>query len=269
MEVRDVENLPAELQAVAFPRHLPALAQGHIQTGVAIPANHISRTAFAGERMPKVVESRRRIGENADGTGVRIPVMPDLGSGDHLTDTLLAPVRRPEVAVIKGEGESTRPPSQARKLPTSDQSIANAVGVAGEVLALAERQLGNPVEIDLVGGVEIRDSPAPVRIECIRQASSGRSYVATRCPRETSRGRGDIDRPGIRVVEVELHPTAELLPQVGLKRVVVRFADGAPGEHAGRLVVQVIAEPRPKGRLKGPRPRGSTSRSSAEGIEIA
>src|SRR2546427_302052 len=126
MEVRDVENLPAELQAVAFPRHLPALAQGHIQTGV-----------------------------------------------------------------------------------------------AGEVLALAERQLGNPVEIDLVGGVEIRHSPAPVRIESIRQASSGRSYVATRCPRETSRGRGDIDRPGIRVVEVELHSTAELLPKGGLKRVVI------------------------------------------------
>src|SRR5207244_13213393 len=116
MEVRDVENLPAELQAVAFPRHLPALAQGHIQTGVAIPANHISRTAFAGERMPKVVESRRRIGENADGTGVRIPVMPDLGSGDHLTDTLLVPGCSPAVTVIHGDGERECPPTQSVQL---------------------------------------------------------------------------------------------------------------------------------------------------------
>src|SRR5439155_7854469 len=99
--------------------------------------------------------------------------------------------------------------------------------------------------------------------------SSGRSYVATRCPRETSRGRGDIDRPGIRVVEVELHSTAELLPKGGLKRVAIWLTNRAPSEHAGGLVVQVIAESCPKGRCKGSRSRGSTSRGGAEGIEIA
>src|SRR6266852_3206164 len=105
--------------------------------------------------MPEVVESRHWIGENADGTRVRIPVMPDLRPGDNLTDTLFVPVCRPEVTVIHGEGETAGPPSQARKLPTSDQSIGNACGVAGEVLSLAERQLGNPVEVDLVRGIEI------------------------------------------------------------------------------------------------------------------
>src|SRR5260370_6942380 len=113
--------------------------------------------------MPEVVESRRWIGENADGTRARIPVMPDLGSGDHLTDTLLVPGCRPEVTVIHGEGEAAGPPSQTRKLPTSDQGIGNAGGVAGEVLALAERQLGNPVHPDLVRPVQIRHSPTPLR----------------------------------------------------------------------------------------------------------
>src|SRR5258708_22266689 len=97
MEIGHVENLPPELQTLAFPRHLPAFAQSHVQTSIPISSNHVARTGLAGERMLEVAESGHRIGENAHGTVAGIPMMPDLGSGDQLTDTLLVPVCRPEV----------------------------------------------------------------------------------------------------------------------------------------------------------------------------
>src|SRR5258708_270951 len=167
MEIGHVENLPTELQILAFPRHLPAFAQSHIQTRIPISSNHVSRTGLAGEGMLKVVESSHRIGENAHGTVGRIPVMPDLGSSDHLTDTLLVPVCRPEVAVINRKGEAAGPPGHARKLPASDQSISNAGGAACEALALSKWQRGNPVHVDLVGGIKIGHSPTPIRIKPI------------------------------------------------------------------------------------------------------
>ena len=114
-------------------------------------------------------------------------------------------------------------------------------GAAGEALAFADGQLGNPVEIDLVPGVEVRDSSTSVRIESIGQASSGSADVTARSPSEARCRRSDINRLGIGVVEVEGETTADLLSQRGLERVVVRFADRTPGKHAGRLVVEVIS----------------------------
>src|SRR5260370_12781159 len=106
--------------------------------------------------MLEVKKSRRRIGENADRT-LGIPVMPELGPSDHLRDALLVPVCGPEVAVIHGEGEAAGPASQAGKLPTCDQSIGNAGGVASEALAFSERQLANPVASDLVSRVKLAE----------------------------------------------------------------------------------------------------------------
>src|SRR5229473_6736571 len=181
MEVGHVENLPAELQTLAFPRHLPAFAQSHVQTSIPISANYVSRTGLAGERMLEVAESGYRIGENAHGTVGGIPVMADLGFGDHLTDTLLVPVCRPEVTVIHRKREAAGPPGHTRKLPASDQSISNAGGVS-EALSVSKWQRSDPVQVDLVSGIEIRHSSAPVRIERIRQSSSRGAHVATRCP---------------------------------------------------------------------------------------
>src|SRR5713226_6556438 len=154
VEIGHVENLPAELQTVAFPRHLPALAQGHIQTGVAIPADHISRTAFARERMPEVGERSGRVGEHADRT-IWLFEMAGPRPGDQLSDTLLVPVSGPEITVIHGEGEAAGPAGQARKLPAPNERIQRRASVALEVPSLAERQLGNPVGVDLMGGVEV------------------------------------------------------------------------------------------------------------------
>src|SRR5260370_3496549 len=193
MEIGHVENLPTELQILAFPRHLPSFAQSHIQTRIPISSNHVSRTGLAGEGMLEVVESSHRIDENAHGTVGRISVMPDLGSNDHLTDTLPVPVCRPEVAVINRKGEAAGPPGHARKLPASDQSISNAGGVS-EALSVSKWQRSDPVQVDLVSGIEIRHSSAPVRIERIRQSSSRGAHVATRCPQQAGRRRGNVTR---------------------------------------------------------------------------
>src|SRR4030081_1439596 len=165
------------------------------------------------------------MGKNANRT-VGLSEVSGPGPGDHLRDALLVPVCRPVVAVIHREGEAACPPSQSRKLPTSKQGVGNAGGVAGEALALSEWQLGNPVGIDLVSGVEIGDSATPVRIKGIGESSSGRSDVAARCPAQTRCSGSDVDRLGIRIVEVKLQP-AKLLPQSRLQRVVIRFSDGA------------------------------------------
>src|SRR5258708_9318302 len=124
MEIGHVENLPTELQILAFPRHLPAFAQSHIQTRIPISSNHVSRTGLAGEGMLKVVESSHRIGENAHGTVGRIPVMPGLGSSDHQTETLLVPVCRPEVAVINRNGKPLAPRATPDNSPPPIQASA-------------------------------------------------------------------------------------------------------------------------------------------------
>src|SRR6202022_4928801 len=121
------------------------------------------------------------------------------------------------------------------------------------------RQLHNPVGVNLMGGVEVRDSAATIRIKCIRQAASRRSDVYARAGREACGVGSDVDRLGIGVVEVELNSVAELLPQAGLQCVVIRSSDGAPREHAGRLIVE---------RITCARPKTSASRRSAEGVEL-
>src|SRR5579864_4274660 len=113
MQVRDIEDLPAELQALALIRQLPPLGERHIQPGVAIPAYHIPRSALTGERMSKVViEGVRGVGEHAD-SSLCISVMSKLWPCHHVCDTLLIPVRRPEVTVIHRERETAGPASQA------------------------------------------------------------------------------------------------------------------------------------------------------------
>ena len=105
--------------------------------------------------MRKVGEGRRWIGEGADRTADRIFMMPNLRTGDHLSDPLLVPIGWPEVAVVHSEGEAGRPACQSRELPAADETVQDATGVASYSLASAERQFYDPVRIDLVGGVEI------------------------------------------------------------------------------------------------------------------
>src|SRR5882762_11420222 len=87
-------------------------------------------------------------------------------------------------------------------------------------------------------GIEIRNAAARTGRKSIGQPASRCAHVHTGTEPQPGRGRRVINRLGIRVIEVELYAIAELLPQAGLKRIVVGLADGTPGEHAGRLIVQ-------------------------------
>ena len=66
-EVRHIENLPEELNVVSFRvGHFPALAQTHIQAGVAIAAQHVARTDRARQRKSKGRLRRGRIRKGAN-----------------------------------------------------------------------------------------------------------------------------------------------------------------------------------------------------------
>src|SRR5262249_61402405 len=83
-----------------------------------------------------------------------------VSSGILLRIALFIQVGRPEVAVIYAEGKSTGPTCYARKLPTADEGVGDCARVAREVTALAKRQICDPVCVDLMGGIKVRD-PAP------------------------------------------------------------------------------------------------------------
>src|ERR1700687_23774 len=108
MKVGDIEYIPAELQGT-LPWHLPAFAKRHIQVSVAIPANHIARSALTRKRVSEVGIRCRGVGENADRPGDGIFIMSDLRPCHHLGDALLVPVGGPEVAIVDGEGKTAGP----------------------------------------------------------------------------------------------------------------------------------------------------------------
>src|SRR5207245_3406476 len=134
-QIGHLEDLPAELQAVIFERHLPALAQRHVPAGVAISAEGIARTvALAGERVIEVVDRRGWVGEHADRA---IPLLEGAGlwPGGDLRQALEIPVRGPELAVVHAEGESGGPAREPGELPAADDSIRECAGAVGTALA--------------------------------------------------------------------------------------------------------------------------------------
>src|SRR5262249_29939610 len=238
MKIGYVEDFPTELQAVALHRHFPALAQGHVQTGVTIASNDIARTTSTRKRMDEVIlECVRRVSENAD-RAIGLLEMSGTGLGHHLRNPLLVPICGPEVAVIYGEGKSAGPAGQSGELPATDESIEHTAGIAGKAPTPAKGQFSDPVGINLVRGVEVRYSAPSIRIKSVDQAGPGRAYVHARAEPQSRRRRSDVDRLGIGVVEIELHAAAELLSYRSLQCVVTGVADGAPGVLRCELVIQ-------------------------------
>src|SRR5579864_8104034 len=148
MQVGNIEYFPAELQALALMGQHPALGKRHIQPGVAIPTDHVARSALAGKRMRVVAEGRQGISKRTYVAANRIAKMSDLWPRDHVGDALLVPVCRPEVSIVDGERETARPAGQSRKLPASNESVGQVGGITREMPAGPERKLHNPVGID-------------------------------------------------------------------------------------------------------------------------
>src|SRR5262249_37754521 len=237
MQVGDIEHFPAELQAVAFLGQSPALVQCHVQPGVSVAADHVARPGLSRVGMRKTGERGCGVGKSAN-RAVRLPKGSGLYSGNLLRNALFIPVGRPEVAVIYAEGKSTGPTCYARKLPTADEGVGDCARVAREVTALAKRQICDPVCVDLMGGIKVRDPAPRSGRKSVSQAGPWCSHVCAGTEAQAGSGRRVINRLGVCVVEVELQSLAELLAQRGLERIVVRLADGAPCKHAGSLIVE-------------------------------
>src|SRR4029077_6015394 len=117
---------------------------------------------------------------------------------------LFVPVRSPELAIIYSEGEARGPAGQTGKLPSPHNRVHKTAAVVAEMPALAERQLSNPVGVDLVCGVEIGDGAGILRPKCIHETAPGRTNIVRAAEPEACGAGGEVNGLGIGVVQVEL-----------------------------------------------------------------
>src|ERR1700739_3705661 len=143
------------------------------------------------------------------------------------------------LSTVKGKPLVQR--ARPEDLPAADESVEDSAGVSRKMLASAERQLGNPVRIDLVSRIKIRNSATATGIERIYQAAAGSAHVGAGTESQARRVGSDVDRFGICVVEIELNSAAQLFPQADLQSVVAGISDGAPAVHTRGLLVEHIA----------------------------
>src|SRR5260370_22253080 len=143
-EVRHVEDLPAELQGMTLPRHVPPLAQAHIQARVAISAERIARTALTGEWMNEIVQRGRGVSKNADCSGNGILENSRLRLPNHQPAALFVPVCGPELTVVHGERKPGGPAKQSGELPPSDNCIGNGTRVPSQRPSFPQHQIHNP-----------------------------------------------------------------------------------------------------------------------------
>src|ERR1700731_35484 len=96
-----------------------------------------------------------------------------------------------------------------------------------ECAAFADRDISNPVEVDLMGEVIVGDGAGQVWGKGICQAASDQADILVAINREPHARRRGSDVHGLRkgIVEVKLQSVAELLPQARLQGVVVRTTD--------------------------------------------
>src|SRR5579872_3308907 len=94
------------------------------------------------------------------------------------------------------------------------------------MLALPYRQLVEPVGVDLVRGVEIRNSAKLIGLPGIENGA-GKTHAFILA--DPLRVGADIQRLGKRVVHVELQARREPVAKADLQGVVTAVSDGAPG----------------------------------------
>src|ERR1700731_5486565 len=102
-----------------------------------------------------------------------------------------------------------------------------------ECAAFADRDISNPVEVDLMREIIVGNGAGQVWGKGICQAASHQADILVAINGEPHARRRGSDVHGLRerVVKVELKPVAELLPQTRLQSVVAGAADGAPSIH--------------------------------------
>src|SRR4029077_14239975 len=94
------------------------------------------------------------------------------GFAGHCREAAQFPVCWPIGAVGNIRRETACPTSDARKLPTSDNGIDQTSGITGNVLAPAEWQFCNPVNVDLMSGIEVGDGTVLIRVPGVDDLAS-------------------------------------------------------------------------------------------------
>src|SRR5262249_49685969 len=100
--------------------------------------------------------------------------------------------------------ESTSPAGQPRQFPAANQAIQKASAPGAERLALAKGQVNNPVRVQLMSVVEIRNTALQSRVPSIDNPTQAASEAAV--GRYSLGIRGEPNRLKKCVVKVKLPP---------------------------------------------------------------
>ena len=95
------------------------------------------------------------IGKNVDAAALLEHARLRLGR--HLCYSCEEPVGRPALATIDAEWEAASPACQAGKLPATNESIQKTACIIADGPASAQRQICNPIKVELMCEVEVRD----------------------------------------------------------------------------------------------------------------
>src|ERR1700733_11437422 len=163
----------------------------------------------------KDVRVSARIGEQAD---LRLGTDEDVG-GSQL------PVRRPETeSRLDGKGIAARPAINPGQSPAAYNSLAHSMHIAREMLAPAHGDIPNPVGVQLVGRIKVRDRSQRAwgpGVDDLTGKSAALKFI------DALRIRSRVHRFRIRVVDVEIE-SVTLMPQHQLQAVVSCAANAAP-----------------------------------------
>src|SRR5580704_10214228 len=218
-KVQHVEHFPSELERVSFgPRHLPTLGKSRIQAGEAVATDRVARANLTRESGLKRTECSSRCGCAAEDVDASIGIL-GRANRRHRSDLLCIagdlPVRRILGSVANADWETTRPARQPGELPSADQSFPNAVSIGGEPAAPAKRQFPDPVRVDLMRRIEIRNTARCFRIPGIDDLTGKSAF------RSDAVGVGrNVHRLREGVVEVELQPMRHAVAEADLQTVV-------------------------------------------------
>src|SRR5579859_5378484 len=122
-----------------------------------------------------------------------------------------------------------------RIVPASDDCIRSFAHPASEMPAAAKGQFVNPVGIDLMSSIEVRDGSQLAwgpRIDDLAGKSEAFKLV------DPFRVGTNVHRLRVRVVEIKLQSTAHSFAQCELQAVVGTIADAAPSVQRGELVIE-------------------------------
>src|SRR4029077_16908292 len=159
-----------------------------------VPTQYVARADPAGEGQGEVLLCRLGIGKEVDAAGSLVGA--DLRFRRHLRAPRKEPVCRPALAAINAERESASPAGNSGSGPPANDSVQHTMGAAGKSATSAHGQLYNPVEVELMGGIEIRHRARQIRGKCISQAGSDQADVLVAVDREPDARRGGCDVNG-------------------------------------------------------------------------